>query len=472
MYQTANILKFAALCGYRFPESACWRFNHTVSHQSLCSNAWSSVGAGLITPSHVTAMEHPTFCADIPDRGSPPWTTASKRKMHLLLVLVFGTLATLGCQENALTEDTAIETVSDVELVQIHDGTALTEQALAFRAAVGEWRQADFTTSPNYNGEELAYELSNTFGMLWSNASLQLWHQEVIFDSILVDRTDSYGPVESLAAYEEVKEKVYGTLRTYSANGGGFRWIYVTPPVEHPTGMYLHLYAEVCDMGSLSTLNNRTGDQIWAGEPEDAGALCGNQTRNDNFIQTTQNIALGNRVTVSANGQATTTGKFCETRTQIIGSAVIAQYQGSFPASDAQLDLPLTRFARSQVNQDFPNLLTPCSFPETFQNAGQYLVHYDCNSNEVCFNSTKASQYSADHAFLGDGKVFRLWKDKKAELGQFVGSDVTRVGAYVNNAYLKVNNGQSKFRSHVAKFFYGAYFCQSVGPSPGPVVEP
>ena len=277
------------------------------------------------------------------------------------------------------------------------------------------------------------------------------------------------GATESLAAYEGVAAIVTEALSRYDEETAALRFAFVSKPVERVTGTYFHVYAEVGDY-SGSPLGGRSGQQIWAEFPNDVQtAPCGNQPRNDEFIQLQQNNALGNRISVNAQGDGDGRDpKDGRVRTVIFGSAVVSYTTNPvpFPARDADVLEQVFRFDRDNA----PNFTAPPVTTETgtFPLAGQYLSHCSRGGDEICFDPQKANQYVSDHTTLGDGVIEAEWRAATNEHDP----NVERVGAYVEDEYVSVSGDNVQFRAHLNKFFYGQAFAVDPTPGPGDAPEP
>ena len=337
------------------------------------------------------------------------------------------------------------------------DGDDLYARAMSFRQNVNQWRDGKLAGKTALSTEAISDELSNTYNALWGNIKRTFARSEVVFDSVRVPTgITTFGPTESLAAYEGVRDIIFGTLaEQYTGEDAAMRFAYVSEPIIKVTGTYLHVYAQIGEgygdaHGKEQQRGSTTSFQQWGDPNFNPNAPCTQQPRNDYFIQNQQNNMLGDRITVNADGSGSgNSDPKDNTVTYIDGSVVVSLVQGSAPARDADLDLQLRRFVRGNG----PNYTTPqnASSGGTFPNAGEYLVHYSPDGNELCFNYAKAHQYVTDHTTLGDGILETEWR---AETGNN-DPDVERVGAYVFNLVVSSNPESQNLRSHLAKFFYG-----------------
>ena len=374
----------------------------------------------------------------------------------VVLSFLFGTLS--ACQPEDASPNSGTSALGVPGSLQsrsegaIPNGDDYYQDALDFRDLVDDWRANDFSGNHTFTGVELAEELNNTYNMLWGNPTAVYLNQSTSYDSVAVpDVLGEYSAAQALAAYEGIKEVVEKALASYTGTDAGIRFVSVSAPVQLETGTYLNVYTNVGDGNQETVSSFPNVEQLWGETRFDPTAACVDQPQSDDLIQNLQNQMLGNRIWLDANGSGVVNNKRSSIRIRLVGNAVVSLSTNPTPgaARDADLVEPLLRYARVNA-PSFPlNSQIGC-VNGTFPNEGQYLVHYECDGNEICFSAAKGLQYFNDHSTLGDGVIETRWRQARAFN---VPAYTSRIGAFVQSQQFRVS-GSIDFRAHFAKFFY------------------
>lgn len=372
-------------------------------------------------------------------------------------------LFSVGCNEDSQVVELATPSNAALELQhrsaaasdaaeqqgELGDNTYAAERASTTAALIESLREGEIADQA-FSWTKIADELETMINYYASDVSNAYGIQE----TILLEY--DLGPPSNtnvLDFYENVRSDLISALTTYDnsqvATSIGLQFVAFSIDERNESGTKGYVVANIGEAGSLEpTLMDN--DFKWT-------------TDNSTFVNNCRFAPAADREITNASNRRLRGGfrsdignlppRIAPEVRGIVNVAFSAEEPGYARGSVETLDQRGFAAGTTGYNSN----LVDCQLAP-FVPSGQYRIHYDCNSDEPCFDQSKFNSYLSQYNSIGDVEARNIAKRE-------VGYKFFRIGAYVVGIQAGDPQGSFAIRTHTATYYYGDYFVASPQPN-------
>ena len=314
--------------------------------------------------------------------------------------------------------------------------------AQATRAQLDRWRDG-LDLDDALDREATVERLQDMINVYAARVDADYTEQDTRVLGYSVDAPGSFTGADAHLLYESIRTDLLGLMQALDGDAG-LRFVAIGGVKSNPAGDSVFVVANAGSApggtGSAPLMNTRWADEL------------GNINCNgDATVEITNRInrQLGQGVFATPTEPPTTT-KFPFIR-GVVSASVGALTPGYALNSVVTYDNRGFPDNTTVYTTSFPNCL-----PQPFVGSGQYRIHYDCSSDELCFTQQKLDDYVAEHNAIGELQA------KNAARAAFPAgklAKIRRVGHFVTG-FKGGGTGPTApvLRWHVATWYFGDFF--------------
>ncbi len=384
--------------------------------------------------------------------AAQPLSRSAAFNLALMLCVCMSAFVFTACDKDELTQKPD-STTTKVLRLETGDGEYTQETIVADAVSIAErikaWRQGTGLTDAE-DREASLEQMQDMINVYAARADAQYQVQHTRAIGFAVPTQANFKGASALALYESIRTELTAQLAEYNGySKAGIRFV-ALGGVKSGTGAdSVFLVANVGAGNGTTAAPLPTVDIKWADE---MGINCEANQSADRVITDYINSALGSGVSATG-GVPPNPVKF-----PFIRGVVSSSWGGVTPGYAANSVRTFDNRGFVAGSTTYTTNFPACNTANTYVNDGQYKVHYDCNSNELCFEPSKVLFYINQHNAIGDLQAKNAAKVAFPKLAK-----LRRVGHYVIG--FKAGDTGNNFiaRAHTTTWYFGDFFDAAAG---------